>query len=238
MIPFVSDVVQLTRFLASKADPYHDDHGRFATASAGHYGSAEESDSGGLAGSDEERNTHLLGLYKKMTKGLSREQKNAIVQYTSSLYDMFNRSLREKTALPAKYAQMIKAATEGLNRGEAPVAFSVSRGIKLPDEATAKSVFQELERNVGKSFTDPAFVSTTSDDESSFGDTMKFVIHVPKGAKGLYVESISEGKDEHEFLIPPGSKFKVLGTGKNQYGIRTVTLGLAKSENEKKKYLT
>ena len=75
---------------------------------------------------------------------------------------------------------------------------------------------------IGKTFSDPNFVSTTL-DESIIDDfvedigegkkeTILFEILVPKGTNGAYVEFKELSKrNQQEFLLPRNSKFKITG---------------------------
>jgi hypothetical protein len=83
----------------------------------------------------------------------------------------------------------------------------------------------------GRVFKDNGYVSTST--ESGFGGNTKIQIKVPAGAKVLKVGDHGgvQGHGEHEFLLPRGSRFKVLSdtgpVGSNSYGkTRYVTVEL------------
>lgn len=69
------------------------------------------------------------------------------------------------------------------------------------------SGFENLKE--GDVITANGFTSTSLKNVSKFG-TNQIIIHVPKGANGAYVANLSEFKDEEEFLLNKGTKFKVL----------------------------
>ncbi len=75
---------------------------------------------------------------------------------------------------------------------------------------------------VGDHFTDKGFLSTTRDPFYSPGMNMDFglillKINIPKNIKGvgLFVENFSMFPKEEEFLLKPGSKFKLVGKNNN-----------------------
>ena len=175
------------------------------------------------------RGKQLASLYKKQVDSLSREQKQAITAYTGTMYEPMNDQLRNGTYdSSASLKKKIADATDALNTGSAPVPFTVVRGIELEHP---EQMFSEFQNKVGKNFTDPAFVSTTANMGTGiFGNDIKFQIHVPKGAKGLYLgDDVSATVGESEFLIPPGSTFKVASAQTDSSGQRTVVLHLQKA---------
>jgi len=180
------------------------------------------------------RSSQLSAAYKDQIDALSPEQTKAIRTYTGDSYEPMNGQLRygNGSYTTNTLKEQIATATEGLNTGRAPFAFKTLRGIDIADPDT---MFNDLTKKVGKTFVDPAFVSTTANMNTSFfGSDIRFQVHVPKGARGLYVNDISYSQNEREFLIPPGSRFKVLKTEIDQYGKRVVSLGLATQPNKKK----
>ena len=75
---------------------------------------------------------------------------------------------------------------------------------------------------IGDHFTDKGFLSTTRDPFYSPGMNMDFglillKINIPKNMKGvgLFVENFSMFPKEEEFLLKPGSKFKLVGKNNN-----------------------
>ena len=211
------------------------------------FGSASASSSGPLAGatSPYDRMGKLEDGYAEQLSNLSEDQTNSIRAYTGGHYSKMNGILRG-TVVKNKwnsdqideYQEQIKLATDGLNTGSAPFAFQTLRGINLMPEHADK-LFEQFTKSKGKTFTDPAFISSTANDKTSFGDDIQFQIHVPKGAKGMHVGLISLHPGENEFLMPPGSKFKVLGTEEKKiWGgtQRIVVLGLLKTPAKKKSF--
>lgn len=68
----------------------------------------------------------------------------------------------------------------------------------------------------GDVFQDKGFVSTTIKSDLNFAPgASKLEIRVPKGSKGIYIQSISQYKSEQEMLLNRGSKFKVIEENPN-----------------------
>lgn len=90
--------------------------------------------------------------------------------------------------------------------------------------------------NVGDTFTDRGFVSATEDESISnlfamapmmrgegMGETLN--ITIPKGAQVLEVYKVHSGGNESEFILPPGSTFKVTGVNDDGYDVEVVPHG-------------
>lgn len=85
---------------------------------------------------------------------------------------------------------------------------------KTPEEKA--QILQKFKDSVGKTYTDPAFTSTTANKAYSDewaakfkSDPIKMTVHVPQGSKAAYIPKDVTGRQEWEVLVQRGSKFKV-----------------------------
>lgn len=90
---------------------------------------------------------------------------------------------------------------------------------KLPRTPKNMKVFRGVSNNVANNMTvgdtvvDKGFMSTSLNKRfgSAWSGAVAIEIRVPKGSKGAYLGTISnQGNNESEFLLPRGSKLKVL----------------------------
>lgn len=144
-------------------------------------------------------------------KSLSSDEAHALFVYTTNAYSTINQGLRSGNP-PDHYAKAISDANAALLKNSAPEDMLVKRGV-------SNALFSQFAQNVGKTFVDKGFTSTTIKESPTFGST-ELTIHVFKGAPGGYVAPISDFSTEREWLLPAGAHFKVLSAtnnmGKNQ----------------------
>lgn len=149
--------------------------------------------------------------------------KGAIKYYTGSGYTSINGYLRTGKVnddLPSEYQeQQLTKHIEALDKvfdvmPPTTQSLIVRRGSNHGEKLFGKYVGGA----VGKVFKDNGFVSTSTN--GGFGGDTKIQIHVPAGAKVLKVGDYG-GKfkhDETEFLLPRGSRFRVLSDTEEQSG--------------------
>lgn len=180
---------------------------------------------------------HPLDFFKnnsnhdKWMESLSEEQKAVVNGYSTGDYGTLNEILRygEEAYLnnplyagtPMEYKQnMINNAQELqgiLDNYETTRGFTTYRGIGGSFDL---DTIQDIE------IFDDGFMSTSLDYDNvkRFAETdnkVFFTIHVNDGSKaGAYIQELSSYGGEHEFLIKPGTQFKVLSTRteKGQFG--------------------
>lgn len=164
----------------------------------------EEKKSYSFANTDElAKHYKAEDLCKAMPKECSH-----INDYTGSGYELINTRLREGK-IPRQ--EVIDAIDKMIDQApRAPKDIVVKRVINGND------LFNKLQ--VGGTFEDKAYVSTTADKKNELGliaddQAHMFHIRVPKGSKSLYVEKISDVAYEKELLLPRGSKFKIISKG-------------------------
>lgn len=142
--------------------------------------------------------------YGKFIDGLPDAQKNGINHYTKHHYEQMNAYLRGLSdTVSASDSHAIESATAALEKSRAPENIVAFRGMR------PFGIFNDLHSlKIGTVYQDKGFTSTSIDKSKSFSG-IKVKIHIPKGSKGAYVDSISAFRGEKEFLIPPGAKFRV-----------------------------
>ncbi len=138
---------------------------------------------------------------------LGNKERAMFQEYSDFRYREINHCLRRNEGCNEGILADAKTMAKEIDKSTLPVDLEVYRTLNYKTEA-------ELEqfRN-GKTFTDKGFVSSTVDKEQVThlgpGVPAKFVITVPKGSKGVYLEGITEHLGEHEVLLPANSKFEI-----------------------------
>lgn len=152
--------------------------------------------------------------YSPYMSKLDEPSKKSVIDYTDSFHDEVNATLRN-------------TKTRGLGRRTSNwTAEDTQRTIKNVDEAMAKSPGLpsdiELWRGVegikfipGQIISDNAYTSTSISERmaGTFADNHMVRILAPKGTKGMFLDKdFSENPEELEFLLPRGTKFRVVSS--------------------------
>lgn len=133
-------------------------------------------------------------------------QRSSMRTYSGSAYGGINRCLRKIAGCTAAQKQHGKMVTSAMR--PTPQNVTVFRGTGFKEFGV--SSFDELEALVGTTRTDPGIISTSIQPGSAFGGQVAIQIDVPAGSPGAYIQSISQHPSEQEFLLPPGTKFRVI----------------------------
>ena len=139
----------------------------------------------------------------------------ALQYYTKSGYIVLNEAARQNT-LPntatAGYMTLIDQAFEDIAPLSDPVF--VYRGV-------SNSTGNKLE--IGKVFQDDGFASTTINPgmATDWKDAV-MQIHVPSGQKAIPLEAITKSASEHEFLLPRGTQYRIIGSENRMINNRLV----------------
>lgn len=165
--------------------------------------------------------------YKAKLAALTPAQRDALKEYTLSDYEELNAYLRGQKLQPPAIARA-KQALAPLDTIMAKDDFVVDRplilhrGLSNPDDYLVRTDAAKL---VGATFTDGAFVSTTTGKVDPYFATKATVeIHIPAGVRGVYVDSLSGNAGEREFLLNRGIAFDVVKVAVDDKGHRTITL--------------
>lgn len=79
-----------------------------------------------------------------------------------------------------------------------------------------RKLFESSKLKIGKTFTDKGFMSTTlvPDLLKEFAKNRRYncilKLYLPKGTKGAYIKFDNSLLNEHEFLLPPNTTFKLV----------------------------
>lgn len=187
---------------------------------------------------DEVANGETYRFYEKVNKELydyfetlklTQKQKDAITDYTGGHYYNVNKYLRVDKKLSdmglSRYdnpsavkkiadriiTQLDKAVTNGAGRDIVVKRGVSGEGLKGLTGMELKEVTKEkLDNLVGKVLTDKGYMSTSYGRiPSGFNGGCEMEIYVPKDAKCLLVQPLSEFADEKEVLLNRGSNLLV-----------------------------
>lgn len=195
--------------------------GQFASEGGGSGGGESRSRTGGET-SGERTYTRFSGgddAEKALATGnVSEGDRKVLRQYvgTPKSYTL-NKSLR-KGKLNDSQKERAEQLRQVIEKHKIARDVEVARNIVPETAEERKRILASFASNVGKTFTDPAFVSTSANTEyaKSWGrftpsglDPIEVRISVPKGAKAMYVEKGIGKRQEWEVLIQAGTSFRV-----------------------------
>lgn len=148
--------------------------------------------------------------YGEWQKNLTHNERAAIQDYTGEGYKQINANLRKDPNFSNQTTQHLDAA---LAKTSAPEAFTAYRTV-------GAGVLSQLHENT--TFTDHGYVSTALKSDTFKPQSGKteatMMIHIQKGAKGAAIDQLSSNRSEKEFLLPRGSRFKVIRVVKSEHG--------------------
>ena len=162
----------------------------------------------------------LNAQFDKWLNEVTPDEKQGVVTYTGSAYTDMNRHLRGIEPTTSRYTlQAIKDCKAALNKAHTDEAIVVGRGsygdslagmlgVRYPGDV--QWFVDNKESLIGGLAQDKGFLSTTPYEGGGFSGEVIYRINVPKGAHGVYVDSISLHQGEKEFLLQAGSKFRVV----------------------------
>jgi hypothetical protein len=158
--------------------------------------------------------------------------KKTIRQYvgTSQSYKI-NNALRYKgSGTPTQYKKAEEIASV-LDKHRFPADVQVARNIVLSTPEDRALVVGRFRDQIGKTFVDPAFVSTSANAKyaerwtgtSAAPSSITCDIRVPKGAKAAYIsKGIDKKYQQWEVVIQRGSSFRVLSVKENHVTLELV----------------
>ena len=140
-------------------------------------------------------------------KSIDDEQRNKIDDYMGNSHIDINQVLRGTSQLDARSKQDWLKDAEPIK--QAIASFELDKDIKVYRRVNSREVFKNGMPQVGKTFTDKGFSSTSVKDlGKGYGDFV-FEIEVPKGkGRGAYLDNIG-GMDEDEFLMHDNSSYTI-----------------------------
>lgn len=211
----------------AKFNPNHDDDGRFGEGS-----STPNSNTSGYknlgAKTHDEINQYSAPIAEKQDAKLGWAQKGSLATYSETKpSEEINAGLR-KGEIPEKYKDDIDRIDKAIDKSKIPESVVVYKGVRnAPDngfpigaEINSKPYLStSLSREVAGTFT-----TNTNNGQFNIGKSL-LEIEAPKGTKGVYMDNLSEVGNEHELLLPRGTKMKVTGKREEDgYIIHTVSI--------------
>lgn len=142
------------------------------------------------------------------------EEERGVRIYTGSTYQSMNAYLRGiKTAedVGERIVKYVDWCASALEKASTPRDMIVRRGdnYNMLKDLGVDFSKGNLENIKGSLVESKAFLSTSPDPQGGFDKDIEYVIKVPKGSQGMYVDSISQHEGEKEFLLNRGGKFIV-----------------------------
>ncbi|WMJ81460.1 ADP-ribosyltransferase [Clostridium sp. MB40-C1] len=140
-----------------------------------------------------------------------------LYDYTGNMNIIYNEFLRDCNRFNneeiKEYSRNIVIIAKGISK------FALEENI-IVYRYTHKNLFRQLfddsKLKIGKTFTDKGFMSTTlvQDLLKEFAKNHRYncvlKLYLPKGTKGAYIKFDNSLLNEHEFLLPPNTTFKLL----------------------------
>lgn len=145
---------------------------------------------------------------------VTEEEERGVIMYTGSTYRSMNAYLRGlKTAedVGQRIVKYVDWCASALEKASTPCDMIVRRGDNYNMLKDLGIDFSKgnLENIKGSLVESKAFLSTSPDPRGGFDNDIEYVVKVPKGSQGMYVDSISQNEGEKEFLLNRGGKFIV-----------------------------
>lgn len=168
---------------------------------------------------DRQRAAYEASMFGSWSSGLTPEQSGSIGAYSGDAYSGINGLLR---------GQMTERMVEAWDRTEtrgvremighidtALESFELTEPIRVY-RTCESDVLEALTPEVGATFRDDAFVSTSALSRKVASGNIVMQIDVPAGTgHGAWINPLSGAEDEeYEFLLPRGSEFRVKGVRK------------------------
>lgn len=143
-------------------------------------------------------------------RDLTPTQYSNMQRYTGSFYRQVNNGLR--TGAPS---DTIAEAADAISSGMRPLPHDVTlrRGVGI--DTFPGGVIPE----VGSSFVDRGFMSTSFGEQAAFSREVNMIIEAPAGTKARPLHQLSSFRSENEILLDRNTKFVITGT--QRVGSRT-----------------
>ena len=156
---------------------------------------------------------------------LSRNQVNALTDYSGDDYRNINNSLRGMETATPENAQRINTLKQTLDNSSLPQDMTLYRGTTTNALGDLKGLAPE--DLVGKTFVENGFMSTST--SSSVGNAFKYdmqiTINAAKGSHAMDISSISNYTHEAEVLFSSGQEMIITGAEKIN-GVLHITVSI------------
>ena len=190
---------------------------------------------------DRQKTAYANSQVRTWEKSLELRESRAIQNYVGPDYSGINGLLRGEMT-----QKMVDAWNNSTTMTVQEMSDKIQAGIdkfELKEPITVyrtceEDVFASLSRQVGSTFRDDGFTSTTVLNEKVASGNVKMEINVPAGkGVGAYIGSTLGQPEEHEFLLQRGTEFKVTGVSKSTEGY-LIRLDVVGNDPQPYKYAT
>lgn len=159
--------------------------------------------------------------WKPHNDSLSKDQRQAVHDYTTSDYFAINNALKGTPPKTARERKAIEKTTALIRSSMAPAprGTKVFRGTNTASVGLPKNpTLAEMKALVGKTLVNDAFTSTSVSADEIFAGNLEFDIEMPEGTPSLWLNGNSRLPDEHEVLLDAGSRMQVLSVRESPVG--------------------
>lgn len=145
---------------------------------------------------------------------LSKQQINALTDYSGDDFRNINKSLRGMETATPENAQRINTLKQTLDNSSLPQDMTLYRGTTTNALGDLKNLAPE--DLIGKTFVEKGFMSTSTSSSvgSAFRYDMQITINAAKGAHAMDISSISNYANEAEVLFSAGQEMIITGAEK------------------------
>ena len=133
---------------------------------------------------------------------LTGNEKKSVELYTGSGYSNINSQLRSGNTYGAVAEKHVPRMDSAIAKNSLTEDTVLYRGMGGSEH------YKDLD--VGDTFEDKGYVSTSAIKGSQFGGAVNLEIHASAGHPALAVRAISEHPSENEVILPRGSKFEIM----------------------------
>lgn len=147
--------------------------------------------------------------YQGWSQKLSGKEKDAIETYVGHEHEVLNRALRAGEGMTDWARDIVKNLDSAIEKGRTDRDVVTHRGV------THKDVIDQIVNNVGGTFKDAGYHSTSVDVDAAghfAAGKMLLNVHVPKGSRAAYVGVLRmQNHQEREMILPRGSRYRITG---------------------------
>ena len=156
----------------------------------------------------------------------SSEVSSAIWAYSMNSYEAMNNHLREGTPVSEKTKEQIELLHGWLSQQNTTQELYLRRGLTISNQGLSSMLginvhsLSDIDKAVGKKFTEKGFCSTTTDSWGGFGGNVLMYIKAPAGTHGAYIRDCTKQSSEREFLLDSGQTYIIRNVKhtKTRYG--------------------
>lgn len=163
------------------------------------------------------------GMFPDWERGVSDEERNAAVYYTTEAYKEINKYLRGKNLAdaPAKVQNAVRNIDTAMQKFNLTENITVFRGGSNKLVGGASTV-EEIKAMIGAVVRDNGIMSTAVTRGGAWGSSghnIGYEVEIPKGrGRGIFIDPISHYKGEQEFMVARGTEYRITGAYTDTHG--------------------